>query len=131
MPKSETHAGGRARTKPQQEPRQRTPSTDRSPATSDAAAGLQELQHPWESLLGSDFSQRTFERHAALIGDSRMSHRMYAKKRAAIVMQLQRDYGNRYVQRLVKHISRQRAEAAQAKLTVGPAGDKYEQRLTK
>ena len=52
---------------------------------------------------------------------------MYAGERARIVLQLQRDYGNRYVQRLVTHISQKRAEAVQTKLAVGPAGDKYEQ----
>lgn len=127
MPESEAHESKRSRPKPQQDSRQRTSSTDRGQATSEPAADMQELQHPWESLLDSDFSQRTFERHAALLGDSRMSHRMYRQQRAAIVMQLQRDYGNRYVQRLVKHISQKRAEAGQAKLTVGPAGDKYEE----
>jgi hypothetical protein len=44
-----------------------------------------------------------------------------------LVRQLQRDYGNQYVQRLVSHIQRKRAEAIQTKLEVDPAGDKYEQ----
>ena len=52
---------------------------------------MQELQQPWESLLDSDFSQSTFERHAALLSDSRMSRPMYASQRAMIVRQLQRD----------------------------------------
>ena len=127
MPESEAHESNRSRSKPQQDPRQRPPSTVRDQAALGPAAGMQEPQRTWESLLGSDFSQRTFERHAALLGDSRMSQRMYRQQRAAIIMQLQRDYGNRYVQRLVKHISQKRAEVSQAKLTVGPAGDKYEQ----
>ncbi len=127
MPEPEAHASNRTRAKPQQESRQRVHPTDRSQATPGPAADMQEPQHLWESLLGSGFSQRTFERHATLLGDSRMSHRMYAQQRAAIVMQLQRDYGNRYVQRLVKHISQKRAKAVQAKLTVGPTGDRYEQ----
>jgi len=76
--------------------------------------------------LRGDFSRRTFEHHAALLGDRRMSHPMYARQRAEIVRQLQRDYGNQYVQRLAQHISHTRAEAVQTKLTVGPAGDKYE-----
>ena len=82
--------------------------------------------HP-DDLLQSDFSQRTFERHAALLADPRLSRRMYASQRSAIVMQLQRDYGNRYVQRLVKHNSLKVADAVQTKLKVGPAGDKFEQ----
>ena len=127
MPQAENHESSRAGAKPQQKPRRRVPSTDRSQTTPGPAAGMQEQQHPREPVLGSDFSQLTFERHAALLGDSRMSHRMYASQRTAIVMQLQRDYGNRYVQRLVDHIKRQRAGTVQTKLTVGPAGDKYEQ----
>jgi len=67
------------------------------------------------SLCCAATCQRTFERHAALLGDSRMPYRMYRQQRAMIVHQLQRDYGNQYVQRLVKHISQQRAEAVQSK----------------
>ena len=52
---------------------------------------------------------------------------MYARQRATLARQLQGDYGNRYVQRLVNHISQMPAEAVQPKLTVGPAGDRYEQ----
>ena len=61
--------------------------------------------------LGTDFSQATFGRHADLLGDPRMSHPMYALQRAAIMRQLQQEYGNRYVQRLVKHIKQPRAAA--------------------
>ncbi len=109
----------------QAEPKRRS----RPPAKtvdSGATGGQERVSHSRRPLLGNDFSQRTFERHAALIGDTRMSRPMYAQQRALIVQQLQRDYGNRYVQRLVDHISRKRAEAVQAKLTVGPAGDKDE-----
>ena len=132
MPESEPPANNRSKAKPRQESRHAdalhwTPSTDREEAISGPAAGLPELQLPGESLLGSDFSQSTFDRHAALLGDSRLSHPANSIARIRIAQQLQRDYGNQYVQRLVKHISRQRAEAVQAKLTVGSAGDKYEQ----
>ena len=44
-----------------------------------------------------------------------------------IARQLQKSYGNKYVQRLVDHIHRKRVEEVQTRLTVGPAGDKYEQ----
>ena len=127
MPKSDAHEGKRVRAKPQQESRQRDHSTDRSHTAPNAAAARQEPQHPGESLPNHDFSQRTFERHVAQLGDSRLLQPMYATQRAMIVRQLQRDYGNRYVQRLVDHISRMPAGTVQAKLTVGPAGDKYEQ----
>ena len=127
MPESDAHEGKRVRAKPQQELRQRDHSTDRSHTAPNAAADRQEPQHPGESLLDHDFSQGTFERHAALLGDNRLSQPMYARQRAMIAQQLQRDYGNQYVQRLVTHIQLQRAEAVQSKLEVGPAGDKYEQ----
>ena len=79
------------------------------------------------AALGGDHSQSTFERHVALLGDSRLARLDNTLHRAMIFRQLQRDYGNRYVQRLIDHISRKRAEPVQGKLTVGPAGDKYEQ----
>ncbi|MCH7653865.1 MAG: DUF4157 domain-containing protein, partial [Chloroflexi bacterium] len=82
--------------------------------------------HPGESLPGSDFSQATFERHAALLGDSRAARPMHARQRAMFVGMLQRDYGNHYVRRLVDYITKKQTEGAQTKLKVGPAGDKYE-----
>lgn len=127
MPKSEAPDSERAKAKPHRAPRQRAHSTDLGQTALTPAAGMQELQRPEQSLLDNDFSQHTFERHVAQLGDSRFSQPMYAGHRATIVRQLQRNYGNRYVQRLVDHISRMAAEAVQAKLTVGPAGDKYEQ----
>ena len=42
---------------------------------------------------------------------------MYVRQKAMIVQQLQRDYGNRYLQRLVDHISRQGAEVEPAKIS--------------
>ena len=124
MPKSE--ASGNNRTVRIPPERQRRVKPDRT-TESDPAAGMEgPSSHP-DDLLQSDFSQRTFERHAALLADPRLSRRMYASQRSAIVMQLQRDYGNRYVQRLVKHNSLKVADAVQTKLKVGPAGDKFEQ----
>jgi len=69
---------------------------------SSADADQEEIYQSWGSLLGSDFGQATFDRHAALLGDSRMSNPMYSRQKASIIQQLQRDYGNRYVQRLVQ-----------------------------
>ena len=84
-----------------------------------------ETPHTHErARLGSDFSERTFEHHAALLGDSRMSQPMYTSMRAAIALRLQRDYGNRYVQRLVNHISRKRAEAEIQRRVVWTDGDR-------
>lgn len=126
MPQSEGQARNRVGAKSQQPSRQRMPSTDRSQATTGPATGMRELQHPRESLLGSDLSQTTFERHASLLGGRRMSQPAYARQRAVIAQQLQREYGNHYVQRLVEHISRKRAEAVQCKPAVGTVSDKYE-----
>ena len=53
-----------------------------------------------------EFSQAAWENHAALLSDGGLSHSMNAMRPASIVGQLQRDYGNRYVQRLFEHISR-------------------------
>ena len=58
-----------------------------------------------ESASAGMNSDDMFERHASLLGDHRMSHPANAGRRADIVMQIQRDYGNSYVQRLVDHIS--------------------------
>ena len=38
-----------------------------------------------------------------------MSQPMYASRRAMIMRQLQRDYGKRYVQRLVDHMVREKS----------------------
>ena len=127
MPETDIPSSNRARLKFQQESRKRASSTDQGQTTPGPADGIQELQYPGKSSLDSDFSQATFERHAALLGDSRLSSPANAKVGMQIVRQLQRDYGNQYVQRLVSHVQRERAEAIQTKLEVGPAGDKYEQ----
>ena len=124
MPEARGHEPGTSNSKRQPGLKYRKASTP--VATSEQATGMEALRSPYDAVLRGDFSQRTFERHDALLGDSRMSHPIYARQKAEIVRRLQRDYGNRYVQRLVNHISRQRAEGVQTELTVGPAGDKYE-----
>ena len=80
-----------------------------------------------EADVRGDFSENTFERHAAILGNARMSQPMYSHERALLVQQLQRDYGNSYVSRLVDHISRTRSKTIHTKLQVGAAGDAYEQ----
>jgi hypothetical protein len=59
-------------------------------------------------LLGSDYGAETFERHAALLGDARLSQPVYARHRDAIVRQMQRQYGNGYVLRVVDQVQRSR-----------------------
>ncbi|MCH8063944.1 MAG: hypothetical protein IH861_15735, partial [Chloroflexi bacterium] len=124
MPESSSGEFSGRISKRQQEPRKRVSRVGQ--VSSSPVADPEMTNHPGESLLGSDFSQATFERHAALLGDNRMARPMHARQRAMVVQQLQRDYGNHYVQRLVDHIARGQAEGVQTKLEVGPAGDKYE-----
>ena len=126
MPKFERHASDISRARPHKEPGQRDSAAVRSQAI-EPPANTQELQQPWESLLAGAVTQGTFEHHATVLGDGRLSNPRYAQQRANFVRQLQRDYANQYVQRLVSHIQYQRAEAVQTKITVGPAGDNYEQ----
>lgn len=62
--------------------------------------------------LGSDLDQAAFDRHATLLGDPRMSRPSSARQRSQLVLQLQRDYGNKYVQRLVDRVQSNRRQAA-------------------
>lgn len=80
---------------------------------------------------GSDFSDQTFAKQAAILGDSRMSHPANSAQRASIVGQIQRDYGNQHVQRLLDHVAKYGTSQIQTKLTVGPAGDQFEQEADK
>ncbi len=127
MPKSQPRDRGNARTKGQQD------SIRKASAGKKGAEGREprseERLNTVEDTLGGDFNQGTFERHAAILGHSRMSQPTYARQRVRIMRELQRDYGNRYVQRLVDHIQTKRAEAVQAKPTVGSGGDESEQGL--
>lgn len=103
----DTHAYDAGKAKAQREPRQR------APQSSKAGPGLLQdtanLVGPLESLLGNDIGQSAFQRHAALLGDSRLSQPAYARQRAAFVQHLQHQYGNRYVQRLAEHVARETA----------------------
>ena len=121
MPESEGPQSRRTKAK---HPKGSDHVSSRKPQGVQPTPGLEELRLPG---LSNDFSQRTFERHAALLGDPRLLHPTAAVQRALLARRIQRDYGNRYVQRLVDHISQKRAEAVQTKLAVGPAGDEYEQ----
>ena len=124
MPEPETRGNNsRTRVQPERNSRQSFDQT----AEPNRSTGEEGLSHLPDDLLGRDFSLGTFEHHAQLLSDPRMSHPTGATEKAGIFRRLQRDYGNRYVQRLINHISRKQEESVQTKLTVGPAGDKYEQ----
>ena len=70
---------------------------------------------------------RSLDQHAALLGDTRSGKLSDTLHRAMVVRQMQRNFGNRYVSRLLDHVSRRNSTGIQAKMTVGPSGDKYEQ----
>ena len=94
--------------------------------SSDTAVASEGGAYSAELLKGGDFSEAAFERHVSHLSDSRLSQPAYVQRRALIIRQIQRDYGNQYVQRLVNRIQTQRAQGIQTRLTVGPAGDEYE-----
>lgn len=70
---------------------------------------------PFAGLLGDSAMELPVERHTALLGDPRFSHPANAVQKARLLSELQRRYGNNYVQEVVT--------AAQTKLKVGQPGD--------
>ena len=66
-------------------------------------------------------NSRGFDQHAALLGDTRSGKLSDTLHRAMVVRQLQRNFGNRYVSRLLDHVSRRNSTGIQAKMAVGPA----------
>ena len=73
-----------------------------------------------ETTASKNIDAASLESHASLLSDARLSHPANAGERAQILSELQRSYGNAYVQRLL------RSHALQAKLTVNPPDDIYE-----
>lgn len=63
--------------------------------------GLAAESMSFEGLLGASATPPPIDRHAALLGDRRLSHPANTVKRARIVSHLQRNYGNSHVQRVV------------------------------
>lgn len=89
-------------------PRHLERSSPRSKASKDtsqkSATGRGARSSRSASELPQDFHDATFQRHAAILLDSRMAQPAQRQARAAFVQQLQRDYGNAYVQRLLSHV---------------------------
>lgn len=79
--------------------------------------------------LGADIGERDFDRHAALLEESRMSSTVKPIQEAITVRQLQRDHGTGYVQRLIEHVSHRRATYIRAKITGGSSWDKGADRI--
>ena len=70
-------------------------------------------------VSNSPFSKSTFDRHVELLSDSHLANKMATRRRAAIVQQLQGDYGNHYVQRLVNQVSQNTPSATQTDSRAG------------
>jgi hypothetical protein len=75
-------------------------------------------QHPSLAQMISSVEKPSVTAHAAMLNRAMASKSSHSRN---LLLQLQRQYGNSYVQRVV-NLSR-----IQAKLTVGEPGDKYEQ----
>ena len=89
------------------------------PPVQEQAQGLGGEAVALAPILGDSAMELPVERHAALLGDPRFSHPANAVQRARMVSELQRRYGNNYVQEVVT--------AAQAKLKVDQSRHIYEQ----
>jgi hypothetical protein len=74
----------------------------------------------FDSLLADPGMELPVEKHAALLSDARFAHPANASHKARMVSQLQSDYGNGHVQRVLESM------AVQAKLVVSPPDDEYE-----
>ena len=59
---------------------------------------------------GGNLAQAAHKGLAPLLVDDRFSQPMHARQRAQLVQNLQRDYGNQYVRRLVEHVQRNRID---------------------
>ena len=112
----------------------RTGSIDRETRARRPAAGRRGISQTGRDVdeakkgrVLNDWSGSSFERQSALLGDARMSHPANAGLKSEMTRSIQRTYGNKYVQRLVKSVTEKRNALVQTKLTVGPVGDKYEQ----
>jgi hypothetical protein len=75
---------------------------------------------PFAGLMGVSAMELPLESHAAFLGNPRFSHSVNNGQKAGLVTQLQQNYGNQYVQRLLESLN------VQAKLTVSSPADQYE-----
>ena len=95
----------------------------------------QDTEQLWQERVGSHPSNALRQRinpisnipsitaHAAML--NRAPVRQQSANRQ-LLLQLQRQYGNRYVQQLVQQARQQKQPVIQTKLTLGAVGDKYE-----
>lgn len=96
-------------------------SSSQARVTPDVATGSTGISGSYGGLIGGDYSQGTFENHAALLGSERFLHPSNAIARADMVRRLQSDYGNKYVQRLVSRVRATRVDGKQPQSQVSMA----------
>jgi hypothetical protein len=78
------------------------------------------VKAPSETTESNTVNAASVEAHTSLLSDARLSHPANVGMKAELLSDLQRSYGNAYVQRLLK------SRAVQAKLTVNPPDDIHE-----
>lgn len=66
--------------------------------------------HRLNDLLNGEAGLDIFQHHARLIGEDRMSEPFNQAVKRKVMIQLHRDYGNPYVQRLVDHVTRRKTK---------------------
>ena len=111
MPKSKTQETNKNEGSTRSRSKENTSSAER--VTSEANPVTTGISGSYGALIGGDYSQGTFEKHAALLGSERLLHPANTSVRVDFVRRLQSDYGNTYVQRLVDQVRRNRTEAKQ------------------
>ena len=95
----------------------------------------QDTEQLFQQRIGSDQSNLIGQRISritnipSITAHAAMLNRAPAKQQSAnrqLLLHLQRQYGNRYVQRVVQQAGQQNQPVIQTKLTLGAVGDKYE-----
>jgi hypothetical protein len=105
--------------KTQSAPKPRHESVSSSSVEKSPAEEPQSRHHAAHLLLtsaGGGGSEPPPGKFSSLLNSPQLSHPANSSIRIQAVLQMQRDFGNSYVQRVLR-----------AKLTIGPPGDKYEQ----
>ena len=105
--------------------KQRRRSTARQEAEAEINADVHSSNR--ETTASEGIDGMSFQDHADVLGDSRLSQPMYQQRRARILQRLQQSHGNRYIQKLVKHVESNggQGNGNQADTVIGaPVADK-------
>jgi len=84
------------------------------PPVQEQAQGLGSEAVALGPLLGSSVMDLPVERHAALLGDPRISHPSNTLQRAQVMKELQQRYGNAHVQRVMYQVQKAEGETPEA-----------------